>query len=273
MDSYNLAAQTAAKDVTNTFSTSFGMASRFFAKNIRQDIYNIYGLVRLADEIVDTYTGGDAGKLLSDLESDVYASIESGYSTNLIVHAFAMTAKKYDIAKPLIEPFFASMRTDLTLKSHSQKSYQKYIYGSAEVVGLMCLKVFVEGNGKAYKDLKLGARALGSAFQKVNFLRDLAEDHEQLSRFYFPESSFDNFDEVEKRKVEQDILNDFAKANPAVNKLPKNSRLPVRIACVYFFELLEKIQNTPVDDVKKNRVRLSNGYKLWVILRVWAIGR
>jgi len=270
MEAYNQASERATKEVTNTFSTSFGMASKFFHKSIRQDIYNIYGLVRLADEIVDSYMGSDAEKVLNELEKEVYRAVKTGFSANLIVHAFAMTAKKYSFPKTLIEPFFESMRSDLTVSRHSKRSYEEYIYGSAEVVGLMCLRVFINGDEERYTELAPGAKALGAAFQKVNFLRDLAEDEYKLGRFYFPNTTFKAFNGAEKRAVEADIMIDFKKAKPVISQLPKNSKLAVHIAYVYFFKLLEKIETTNVKELKKKRVRLNNGYKLWLIFKTWA---
>jgi phytoene/squalene synthetase len=273
MDDYNLAAERSAKAVTNTFSTSFSWASRFFAKEIRQDIYNIYGLVRLADEVVDGYKGEGAEKILNDLETEVYRAIRHGFSSNLIVQAYANTARKVGISKTVIAPFFESMRTDLTATKHTKASYEQYIYGSAEVVGLMCLSVFVDGDHGQYQRLETGAKALGSAFQKVNFLRDVADDHNKLGRMYFPGVKFETFDDHAKEAVENDIARDFQEAKKAILLLPDNSRTAVAIAYEYFRELNNKISRHSASEIKQNRVRLNDAHKIWLMLKTWITQR
>lgn len=271
MDKYNIAAQKSAVEVTKTFSTSFGLASKFFDKSIRQDIYNIYGLVRLGDEIVDSYMGKQAEEYLTKLEQEVYDALKSGYSTNLIVHAFAISAIKFGIDDSRIKPFFDSMRMDLTLKKHTQQSYEDYIYGSAEVIGLMCLRVFVDGKDVEYEKLKNGAQALGAAFQKVNFLRDLAADHKDLDRFYFPGTTFEAFDDVQKNIVVADIEANFTEANRAAASLPNNSKLPVRIAYVYFSELLSILKSKNANEIKAHRFRVSDSRKIYLIAKTAAL--
>lgn len=261
MEQYDRVASQTAKLVTNSYSSSFGMATRLFPLAIRGDIYNIYGLVRLADEIVDTYKGSDARQQLDALEKEVYAALKSGYSTNLIVHAFQLTANKYDIGRELITPFFYSMRLDTEPQKYTQKLYERYIDGSAEVVGLMCLKVFVR-NKAEYSHLEPGARALGAAFQKVNFLRDLSADKNELQRSYFPGVSYESFDDAAKSAIVDDIENDFKTARLAISQLPDSARPAVSAAYSYYMRLLLKLKVTPAEELKKKRVRVNNAIKV-----------
>ncbi len=267
MDLYNTVSAATAKLFTEKYSTSFQLASRLFDKTIRPDIYNVYGLVRIADEIVDTYHVKDAKVLLDDLEKEVYAAIERGYSVNPIVHAFQITANSAGITQELIKPFFASMRTDLGAVRLNQKQYQDYIYGSAEVVGLMCLKVFVAGNQKQYEDLRPGAQRLGAAYQKVNFLRDFAHDSQVLNRSYFPAVDYKTFNDAAKAKIIKDIEADFAAAEPYVKKLPQNARAAVATSYRYYSELLKALQSASVNDIKTNRIRLPNAKKLAIFVQ------
>lgn len=265
MDLYTRTAEQMSRVLTNNYSTSFGMATRLFGAEIRSHIYNLYGLVRLADEIVDTYTGGDAAELLNDLHTETYAAMQRGYSTNPVVHAFAGTAKKFGIEAPLIDPFFESMRIDLKPKNYKTTDYERYIYGSAQVVGLMCLKVFCQGDAVQYKKLEPGAKALGGAFQKVNFLRDIADDHERLGRYYFPVGSFEGFDEETKMYIVLDIDRDFALAHEAIVRLPKTARPAVMAAYRYYLRLHNKLRETPAETIKKQRIRVSNPHKIAVL--------
>lgn len=269
MELYDEVANASSALFTKRFSTSFSLASRLFPTDMRQHIYNIYGLVRLADEIVDTYNGTDQAKLLDALEADTYAAVDRGYSTNLTLHAYALTARTFQIDQKLVTAFFTSMRMDLSPQTYDQKQYETYIYGSAEVVGLMCLYVFCNGNKTQYKQLESGARALGSAFQKVNFLRDVADDQQRLHRMYFPGVTFENFDEVEKSKIIADIRRDFSKAAKAIPKLPAAARTPVRVAYNYYSQLLKKLERTPVAAIKTERVRLPDSYKLWLLTKTY----
>ena len=217
--------------------------------------------------LYDTYKGADAATLLDDLETTTYSSIQSGYSTNPIVHAFARTAATYGIDKTLIAPFFASMRMDLQPQTYSPDNYQKYIHGSAEVVGLMCLKVFLDGDDKRYSELREGAAALGSSYQKVNFLRDMAADYEELGRLYFPGVKYDAFDEAAKQEIIDDITHDFQKALPALRELPVSSRRATMMSYVYYSELLKKLEATPASVIKTTRIRLPSRRKLALLLR------
>ena len=270
MDLYARVAYANSKHLTLSYSSSFGISSRFFSKDIQPHIYAVYGLVRIADEIVDTYKGPDAAQLLDDFEQTTYRSIASGYSTNPIIHAFALTARNYSIDKQLIAPFFESMRMDIHPQDYSPQDYEKYIYGSAEVVGLMCLRVFCGGNTNEYKKLEKGAAALGSAYQKVNFLRDLAADYKELGRLYFPGVMFDTFDERAKQAVITDIKNDFSDAVSSLRQLPSNSRLATMISYVYYTDLLKKLERTPVAVIKTTRVRVPSSRKLLLIAKTLA---
>lgn len=234
---------------------------------MRKHIYAVYGLVRIADEIVDTYRGNDALQKLDALEQEVYESISTQYSVNPIVQSFVVTAKKYTIREEIISPFFQSMRVDLAETKFSQKEYKEYIYGSAEVVGLMCLRVFTHGDDKAYGKLQKGAAALGSAYQKVNFLRDIHDDYTELHRMYFPGKTFSSLQDSDKQEIIEVIQSDFAVAILYIDKLPASSRRAVRASYLYYTALLNKLSRTPISDIKKKRIRIPNAYKFLLLIR------
>ncbi len=265
MDPYDTVAQKLSRQLTEQYSTSFSTASRLFSHGIRQHVYNIYGLVRIADEIVDTYPGTDKAILLNSLEQETYAAMERGFSSNPLVHAFALTARKYAIDQQLIQPFFESMRMDIQPATYDQKAYEQYIYGSAEVVGLMCLRVFCEGDSAMYTTLAPGAQRLGAAYQKVNFLRDLAADHNELGRFYFPNVTYDTFSEAAKQAVIADITTDFTAVLPYIRALPAAAKPAVMTSYRYYCALLGKLQSTPLERIKKERIRVS-AYKKALLL-------
>jgi 15-cis-phytoene synthase len=265
MELYNDTSFAASELLTKKYSTSFSMSSRLFSKDIQKYIYAIYGLVRIADEVVDTYRGKDVEKIIVTLEQDTYEAIKRGYSTNPIIHAFAVTAVQFDIGKELIKPFFKSMQMDLSPQLYTSDLYKEYIYGSAEVVGLMCLKVFCGGNVAQYQKLEKGASALGAAYQKVNFLRDIAADYAELGRLYFPNTTFETFDEAAKKRIIKDIEKDFAQAKKAIVSLPDNSRRAVGMSYVYYLELLKKIKKTPAETLKKKRIRVNNVRKVMLM--------
>lgn len=280
MEIYDIVSQQASRQLTLRYSTSFGMASRLFDGVVRRHIYNLYGLVRLADEVIDTFQASEngdtktAGRLLAELEAETYAAIERRYSPNLIVHAFQITANEYAIGRQLIEPFFESMRMDLSAKHYDQKRYEKYIYGSAEVVGLMCLKVFVAGDEAAYAAQAHGAQRLGAAYQKVNFLRDIAADRQELGRSYFPGlGSDDVLTEIAKRTIIKDIEADFVIAMPYVIKLPYEARAAVKLSMNYYQALLGRLKTTPADVIATRRVRLPNSHKLYIAAKSLARSR
>lgn len=266
MDQYTTASYKASKIVTNVYSTSFGHSIRLFEASLRPHIYSIYGLVRIADEIVDTYDGTDKRQLLDDLESQTKTALVSGYSTNPIVHAFVTTARQFEIGSKLITPFFKSMRMDLNPRTFNQALYETYIYGSAEVVGLMCLKVFTN-DASLYDFLEPGAKHLGAAYQKVNFLRDIAADAEGLGRWYFPTGSFDTFNEKAKAIIVKDIEKDFVSASKAISQLPGSSRKAVELSYQYYSELLKRIKQTSASELKLKRVRVNDIQKTTLFLR------
>lgn len=267
MEVYESFAREEAKRFTKRYSTSFSMASTLFPTAIRDDIFAIYGLVRLADEIVDTYRGVDARGQLDALEAETYVAIRRDYSTNLIVEAFQITAKKYGITRSLIRPFFASMRADLDNGPLAKKQYETYIYGSAEVIGLMCLRVFVAGDSREYTKLSGGAQALGAAFQKINFLRDMAADHRELSRYYFPVDSFDTFTTTTKQLIIDDIHRDLAAASIAIEQLPRSSKAAVWVSYRYFSLLLDKLEKTPPEQLKQRRIRTNDFQKFLLLVQ------
>lgn len=255
-----------ARMTMKRYSTSFSRSTALFPATIRRHIYAVYGLVRVADEIVDSYHENEAGTLLDELEQDVLRAVQLGYSANPIVHAFAQTSRTYGITKELIEPFFTSMRMDLSPQVYTQKLYETYIYGSAEVVGLMCLRVFCEGDDVLYKTLESGAKHLGAAYQKINFLRDLAADSKELGRFYFPEHTITTFDEAAKQEVVRDCREDIAQAQAAIGNLPKSAQRATQLSSRYYGALLDELEKTPIDVIKKKRVRIDNLRKTWLTI-------
>ena len=257
-----------SKNVTNSYSTSFSLATKMLSKNIRQDIYNIYGFVRLADEIVDTFHDFDKKILLDRFIDELDYSLKNKISTNPILNSFQFTVHKYKIDYELIDAFLTSMKMDLKkVKYSTEKEYKDYIYGSADVVGLMCLKVFVGGNKETYKRLKPSAMSLGSAFQKVNFLRDLNADYSLLNRTYFPNLDFNEFDDDAKMLIMNDIEEDFRKALKGINELPNNSKFGVYAAYKYYKRLLKKLKKTSYLKIKNQRVRVPNYQKVDVLAR------
>ena len=257
-----------SKLVIKRYSTSFYFSSSLLSRSIRQDIFNIYGFVRLADEIVDTFHEYPKKELLEDFESELWRSLDNKISLNPILNSFQHTVNKYSISKDLISSFLDSMKMDLEKKEYnSVEEYKKYIYGSADVVGLMCLKVFVRGSEGSYDDLSPFAISLGSAFQKVNFLRDLKDDSNILSRVYFPNVDMNNFNEKTKKEIILEIEKDFANAVKGIDKLPKNSKFAVYIAYRYYNKLLKKLKRTPSENIVKKRIRIHNLQKFIVIAR------
>jgi phytoene/squalene synthetase len=227
--------------------------------SIREDIYSIYGFVRFADEIVDSFHGFDKEKLINDFETEYYKAYESGISLNPILNAFQITVKRNNISDDLIQAFLKSMKLDLVKSTyHTQSEYEEYIYGSADVVGLMCLKVFVKGDQEKYELLKDEAMRLGSAFQKVNFLRDLRDDNLVLNRNYFPGVDLKSFDEEAKKTIIAEIQEDFRVAHEGIKKLPIEAKFGVFTAYVYYKKLLRKLENTPCHKIGTARIRVSN---------------
>lgn len=270
MDLYTAVSYKLSRQLTLKYSTSFGISSLLFGKAIRRHIFAIYGLARIADEVVDTYRGADALSVLDALESDTMKALTSGYSTNPIIHSFAATAKEYDIKDDLIAPFFASMRIDAVPNSYSQDMYNEYIHGSAEVIGLMCLRVFCSNSQAEYEKLEQGAAALGAAYQKVNFLRDLAADYKELARVYFPGVTFESFDAKTKQKIIRDIESDLKKADKAMRQLPRSSRVAVQVSRAYYGALLGRLENASAEHIKNSRIRVSDSKKAALLVAVAA---
>ena len=257
-----------SRSVTQSYSTSFSMATKMLDASIRNHIYNIYGFVRFADEIVDSFHEYPKEELLNRFEDDLYFSLKNKISLNPILNSFQKTVNVFSIDKTLIAAFLKSMRWDLEKKVYkTEKDYKDYIYGSADVVGLMCLKVFVKGDNAKYKELKPSAMALGSAFQKVNFLRDLKNDYRELDRTYFPNVNFNNFDEVSKQSIIDDIEKDFEFALKGIFKLPNEARFGVYTAYKYYNKLLMKLKRTPSDSIRNKRIRVPNYQKITVFAR------
>ncbi len=246
---------TCSKAVTNAYSTSFSMATKMLAPTIRQDIYNIYGFVRFADEIVDSFHEYDKETLFNDFSEDLFKAIENKISLNPILNAFQETVHRYKIDPSLYTAFLKSMRLDLHKSQYlTQAEYKEYIYGSADVVGLMCLKVFVHGDSSKYEELKTSAMSLGSAFQKVNFLRDLKADFEDLSRSYFPDTNLEALDEESKQKIIREIENDFKLGYAGILKLPTEAKFGVYTAYIYYNQLLKKLKKVPSLEIKNSRI-------------------
>lgn len=255
-----------SKKTTLRYSTSFSLGIRFLANELRKPIYNIYGFVRFADEIVDSFHGFDKEKLLFQFKKDTHQAIEDGVSLNPILNSFQETVNKYQIPIELIDTFLKSMEMDLENYVHDQDSYEEYILGSAEVVGLMCLKVFVKGDETEYQRLKPQAMKLGSAFQKINFLRDLQADYKVLGRTYFPGVDLGEFNNVVKKQIEADIEVDFAEGYKGILQLPKNARFGTYMAYIYYYKLFKKIKDTPAEIILNERVRIPDNkkYRLFV---------
>ena len=254
--------------VTKTYSTSFSLATRLLSENIRKDIYNIYGFVRFADEIVDSFHDYNKTELFNDFSDDLEKALANKIHLNPILNSFQHTFHKYKIDKDLVDSFMKSMRMDLTKKKYSTvKEYKEYIYGSADVVGLMCLKVFVQGDSKLYNKLKNNAMKLGSAFQKVNFLRDLKADKEDLNRTYFPNTKFEELNESEKNEIINEIENDFKDGLEGIKQLPLDAKFGVFMAYRYYNQLLKKLKKTPATEIINRRIRVPNLKKIELLTR------
>jgi phytoene synthase len=254
-----------SKLTTIAYSTSFSLGIRVLEKKLHNPIYGIYGFVRFADEIVDTFHDYNKFQLFEDFKQDTYKAIENKISLNPILNSFQQVVNDYNIDIKLIDTFLDSMEMDLQPQVYDTKKYNLYILGSAEVVGLMCLQVFVNGDKKAFEELKPYAMSLGSAFQKINFLRDANADFEDLGRTYFPNIDMHNFSELDKLKIEEDIEDDFKKALLGIKKLKSGSRGGVYLAYVYYYNLFRKIQDLPSSKVLEERVRVANSNKFFLM--------
>ncbi len=259
--------QQCSKETTERYSTSFSSAIKLLHQDLRSPIFNIYGFVRFADEIVDTFHEYNKAELLAEFKRDTYAAIERGISLNPILQSFQLTVNKFSISHELIEAFFVSMEMDLDKTSYNSQGYKQYIYGSAEVVGLMCLYIFCEGDQNRYNELKPGAQSLGAAFQKVNFLRDVKADYEQLSRTYFPGVDFNNFTPSMKLQIEEDIAIDFTAAYDAILNLPVKARFGVYVAYKYYLSLFKKIKKANPSNILEQRIRIPNYGKAFIVAK------
>lgn len=255
-----------SKLITQRYSTSFTLGIKTLDKKFHLPIYAIYGFVRYADEIVDTFHDQDKKTLLAQFKDDTYTAIDNKISLNPVLHAFQLIVNAYQIDKDLIEAFLKSMEMDLDFKTYNDSRYHEYIYGSAEVVGLMCLKVFCEGDQKRYESLKIPACKLGSAFQKVNFLRDIKSDYEERGRVYFPGVDFNNFDKSAKQLIEEDIQQDFDDALDGIRRLPSGAKLGVKVAYLYYRKLFDKIRGLAPEIITHQRIRIPNAKKLSLLL-------
>ncbi|UCS94408.1 phytoene/squalene synthase family protein [Echinicola marina] len=258
-----------SKLVTSRYSSSFSLGIRVMDKKFHMPVYGIYGFVRFADEIVDTFHHKDKEYLLEEFRKDTYEAIDQQISLNPILHAFQMIVHQYGIEKELIDAFLNSMAMDLDFSTYSDDRYKEYIYGSAEVVGLMCLKVFCEGNGSLYEELRSPACKLGSAFQKVNFLRDIKSDYEERGRVYFPGVDYGSFDSSMKKLIEADIEKDFEEAYEGIKGLPVGAKIGVKIAYLYYLNLFRKIKKLEPKTITLNRVRVPNIKKLSLLMSIY----
>ncbi|HEX5149813.1 MAG TPA: phytoene/squalene synthase family protein [Parafilimonas sp.] len=264
---FHKTSQQCSRITTENYSTSFAAAIKLLHKDIRADIHNIYGFVRFTDEIVDSFHGYHKEQLLQSFRTETFKAIKERISLNPILHSFQITVNKYGIELSLIETFFQSMQSDLHKNYFTKDLYQKYIYGSAETVGLMCLRIFCSGDEIIYERLKDHARSLGAAFQKVNFLRDMKADHEQLDRMYFPGCSFYNFTREQKKQIEADIQKDFDHAYEGMLQLPARARLGVYVAFKYYFSLFKKIKRLKPKSVLQSRIRIPDYTKLFILAK------
>ncbi len=254
-----------SRRLTEKYSTSFSIAVRLLSPSIRQDIYNIYGFVRMADEIVDTFHEFPKEDLLNRFEEDVFHAITYGISLNPVLHSFQKTKRKYRIGDELIHAFLSSMRMDLNKQDYSDEEYRAYIYGSADVVGLMCLQVFVNGDDAEYAKLKESAMRLGSAFQKVNFLRDVDDDNNDLQRSYFPGINTNQLTSYDKNVIIEDVKNDFREARKGIEMLPDSARLGVMTAYRYYLKLLYRLERISPEEIRSRRIRIPDMKKLFII--------
>lgn len=265
---YNDTSFEVSKKLTNAYSTSFSLGIKAFAKEYRAPVYAIYGFVRLADEIVDSFHGFDKRQLMKNFREETFEAIKNGISTNPVIHSFQIVVNKYNIGGDIIDAFLTSMEMDLDKSSYDRRIYDNYIYGSAEVVGLMCLKIFVNGDEEKYKELLYPAKMLGSAFQKVNFLRDIRSDIDERGRIYLPDvHSSESIDDANKKRLEEEVEKEFNDALIGILKLPIGVKLGVYSAYLYYYVLFRKIKRLNVKELLKRRVRISNFTKLALLIK------
>ncbi len=267
MNLFNEVSEACSRVTTLRYSTSFSSAIKLLHHGLQTHIHNIYGFVRFADEIVDTFHDYNKALLLEEFKRETYLAIERKISLNPILQSFQLTVNHFKIDLHLVEAFFKSMELDLSNHKYDAGGYNEYIYGSAEVVGLMCLYVFCEGDAKQYENLKLYARSLGAAFQKVNFLRDIKNDFEGLNRTYFPECDFRNFTEADKTAIEKDIQKDFDHAYKGIVQLPSKAKFGVYVAYKYYVSLFKKIKRLQPKKIMEERVRIPNYGKVFIVAK------
>jgi phytoene/squalene synthetase len=267
MNLFHEVSQDCSRITTGKYSTSFASAIRLLHKDLRAPIYNIYGFVRFADEIVDTFHQHDKSVLLAEFKQATHEAIGRGISLNPILHSFQLTVNAFGIDTELVDSFLYSMQLDLDKRQYDKAGYDEYIYGSAEVVGLMCLYVFCEGDRSLYASLKPYARSLGAAFQKVNFLRDLKDDYQGLERVYFPGCDFQNFSNADKAAIEADIQKDFDQAYKGISKLPVKARFGVYVAYKYYLSLFKKIKKVQPQHILEDRIRIADYRKVFILAK------
>jgi phytoene/squalene synthetase len=267
MDLYDETCFECSKLITHKYSTSFSLGIKAFDKEFRYPIYAIYGFVRYADEIVDTFHEHDKLQLIRDFRTETFKAIEGHISLNPVIHSFQQVVNEYRIDHDLIHAFLNSMEMDLDKKAYDTEAYKAYIYGSAEAIGLMCLRVFTGNDDGLYQSLLPRARSLGAAFQKINFLRDVKADYEERGRTYFPDIDFNNFTEEYKQNIEADIKIDFTDAFEGIKRLPRGTRLGVYIAYIYYLQLLKKISYTPANVILQKRIRISDTRKMGLYVK------
>jgi phytoene/squalene synthetase len=273
MELFDKSALKSSKVITNLYSTSFSLGIRTLSKKYRDPVYAVYGFVRYADEIVDTFYNTNQRALLEKFKSETYEAIAKKISLNPVLHAYQLVVHKYHFEDELTRAFFHSMELDLDKSKYDAQGYDEYIYGSAEVVGLMCLHIFTEGNETEYQKLKPYAKRLGAAFQKVNFLRDLKSDYQERGRIYFPGVDFTHFTDADKKIIEEDIQQDFDEALKGIRMLPAGARLGVYLAYTYYLRLFKKIKAHPAKMVQSTRLRISDNYKLWLLAQSYVINK
>jgi len=269
MDLFDQTTLECSKLITQRYSTSFTLGIKTLDKKFHLPVYAIYGFVRYADEIVDTFHDFDKRALLQRFKEETYQAIEDGVSFNPVLHSFQMMVRKYNIDHELIESFLHSMELDLEETTYDQEGYDEYIYGSAEVVGLMCLKIFCEGDETLYKTLVAPAKKLGAAFQKVNFIRDIKSDFEERGRVYFPGVDFNDFTKETKKELEDDIQRDFDEALEGILRLPKGAKLGVYLAYRYYLKLFRKIRQLPASKIKQERIRINDSMKMRILVTTY----
>jgi phytoene/squalene synthetase len=269
LDLYNDTSWRIGRLITTRYSTSFSLGIKSLHRSLRQPVYSVYGFVRVADEIVDTFHDHDRSALLKQFVEDTWQAIEQGISTNPVLHGFQIMVNRYNIDRDLVEAFLRSMEMDLTMSGYDPGQYNEYIYGSAEVVGLMCLKIFCDGDDTRYSELVLYARRLGAAFQKINFLRDIKSDYHDRGRTYFPGVDFSNFTETQKQIIEEDIAGDFSLALKGIRLLDRRSRFGVYLAYRYYVALFSAIKKVSPGEVLEKRFRVSDIRKALLLIGAW----